>query len=37
VTREIGRLDRLRRSGALSDEQYQRAVDKLLTDEDAAD
>jgi class 3 adenylate cyclase len=34
MTREIGRLDRLRRSGALSDEQYQRAVDRLLADED---
>ena len=31
MTREIGRLDRLRRSGALTDEQYQRAVDRILS------
>jgi class 3 adenylate cyclase len=30
MTREITRLDRLRRSGALTDAQYQRAVDRLL-------
>lgn len=30
MTREIARLDRLRRSGALSDDQYGRAVDRLL-------
>jgi class 3 adenylate cyclase len=31
MTREIGRLDRLRRSGALTDEQYQRAVERILS------
>ena len=30
MTREIARLNRLRRSGALSDDQYERAVDRLL-------
>jgi hypothetical protein len=30
MTREIARLDRLRRSGALTDAQYERAVDRLL-------
>lgn len=34
MTREIGRLDRLRRSGALTDEQYQRAVDRLLAEDE---
>ena len=35
MTREIARLNRLRRSGALSDDQYERAVDRLLdTDPD---
>ena len=33
MTREIARLHRLREDGALTEEQYQRAVDRLLEDE----
>lgn len=34
MTKEIARLDRLRRSGALSPEQYERAVERILADEE---